>query len=137
MPSRTPAKTTDQLAPKIFVDTHFKRTTQPIFALAVCEHQRHIRLDEATLKAYFQADERDQIVLIGEVVRNHYVQHEGRLGIWGTIGQYVLTLGPNKVVVLRPDGSVTEDAATSVPPQAKLLYKNGAINFIGKGGKAR
>lgn len=117
----------ERFIPQIFVDTQFKRTTQPIFALAACEHQRHIRLDDATLRAYLKEDENHRVALIGQVVREHYVQHGSQLGIWGTISHYVLTLGPDKVVVLHPDGSVAKDVAAPAPAQAKLLYKNKAI----------
>lgn len=121
------AAAAERFIPQLFVDTQFKRTTQPIFALAVCEHQRHIQLDDATLGAYFKADENHRIALVGQVVREHYAQHGGRLGIWGTIGHYALTLRPDKVVMLRPDGSVAKNVAVPVPAQAKLLYKNKAI----------
>jgi len=71
----------------IFIDTNFKRTTQPIHALAFMESKRRLKLPKEQL--LFQTD--DEILsLIGKFIQKHYKLSNGDIGIWGKIVHYVL-----------------------------------------------
>lgn len=72
--------------PWVWVDTQFVRTTQPVFALAACEHQRRLDLPEGA----WQLSTRAQIQIATALVRAHYSTLGGHLGIWGEIEQYWL-----------------------------------------------
>lgn len=118
--------------PTIFVDTGFRRSTQPIFALGVCEHQRHLRLDKATFEVYHNATVAEQVRMIGEFVKAHYREHRGRLGIWGAIQYYLYYFEPTKVLVMRPDGTVKEERQLDHAPysRADLKLKNRSLQSI-------
>ena|SRR5690625_2419836 len=52
--------------PFIFVDTGFKRTTQPLFALAFCEHQRVLHLEPEEREKYALLTMPERVRCIGE-----------------------------------------------------------------------
>lgn len=97
------------VVPDIKVDTGFKRTTHPLFALAVCEHQRTITLDESEQLAYQQLILADRVQWISAKVVAHYLAHQGQLGIWGTIQRYLCSLEPGKTLMMLPNGEVREE----------------------------
>ena len=68
--------------PYIFVDTNFKRQSQPIFALAMMESRRRIRID----KEEIHGRELDDVLkLVGGIIRRHYRRSGGKLPMWGVI----------------------------------------------------
>jgi hypothetical protein len=70
----------------IFVNTHFKRAGQPIFALAFMESERRIALAKADLM--FKTDK--QIFNhISNLVKKHYQETHGQLKMWGNIDNYL------------------------------------------------
>lgn len=75
--------------PWIYVDTGFKRSTQPIFALALCESKRRIALP----KTMQLLASNEQHSIVSELITQHYQYsqslHDSKLGIWGEIQQYV------------------------------------------------
>ncbi len=70
----------------IFVDTNFKRTTEPIFALAFCESIRRFKLssDKFLFKSNIEILE-----LVSNAVKKHYSLSRGELDIWGKIANYI------------------------------------------------
>ncbi len=72
--------------PHIYVDTHFVRKTEPVFVLAFTEGLRNIVLDKEEF-AYLSLEE--ALKKVGEFVRNHYIQNDGYLEVWGKIYTYV------------------------------------------------
>jgi len=65
----------------IFVNTHFKRTTEPIFVLAVLEPIRRLKVQT------------DNLHSIAVFVKNHYFENNGQLKIWGKIDSYIFHKG--------------------------------------------
>lgn len=113
--------------PEIFVDTRFKRTTQPIFALAVCEHFRHLRLDETALADYYAAGPDEQVQMLVKFVRRHYQDNDGKAAIWGNISHYVCKLEPSKVLIIYPDGRTEYSEVAPARSEARLMHKNKTI----------
>ena len=70
----------------IFVNTNFKRKSEPIFALAFCESQRNIAIDKNVL--IFKS-EHEIFRIISDTIQQHYNQSNGKIGIWGNIVNYV------------------------------------------------
>ena len=69
----------------IFVNTNFKRKSEPIFALAFCEYKRHISLLKDDL--VFKTDP-EIFEIIGAIVKQHYISSNGVIALWGNIENY-------------------------------------------------
>jgi hypothetical protein len=103
--------------PYIWVDTGFKRKSQPIFALAVCEHQRYLDFP----KGFWRFSLDRQLGRAQCHVREHVYETGGDLGIWGPIKQYwfyyqkdtAYLLALNGEVIRKCEGSVTCKATSS------------------------
>lgn len=85
----------------IYVNTNFKRRSEPIFALAFSEAQRRISLNNFT-QLYSQSKE-EIFDFISSFVKDHYLQNNGNIGIWGDIDTYQLNLD-NQVYVFDKEG---------------------------------
>lgn len=116
-----------EFVPTLWVDTGFKRTTQPLFALAACEHQRTITFDAIELNHYRQLTMSQRVRWIASWVREHYQHHEGQLGIWGVIQRYVYCYEPGAALAIRPDGSVEKEMQPPSAPGARLSVRGKAI----------
>ena len=90
----------------IYVNTNFKRTSEPIFVLAFMESTRRIRLnaDDFLLKS-------DEEVLkeISKIVKNHYKETGGELFIWGKIKNYVYDHKDGKSYIFDTDGNLINE----------------------------
>ena len=69
----------------IFVNTNFKRKSEPIFALAFCEYKRHISLPKNDL--IFKTDQ-EIFEIISDIVKQHYISSSGAIALWGKIENY-------------------------------------------------
>ena len=74
----------------IFINTDFKRTTQPIHVLAFCESFRRLSLSNIDELVGKELDEIFEI--ISPYIKNHYINVEGQAGIWGEIKNYIVHL---------------------------------------------
>mgnify|MGYP006995583673 CR=1 FL=1 len=89
----------------IFINTAFKRKGEPIFALGFSEYQRRIKLDPEEF--IYKTD--DEILhLISTIVKQHYLQSKGDIGIWGKVKNYLFEYNGKKYV-FDINGMVTED----------------------------
>jgi hypothetical protein len=70
--------------PFIWVDTHFKRTSQPIFALAACESHRRLQFP----KGFWRLPLEEQLSQAQALARQHMAETEGTLVMWGKIRAY-------------------------------------------------
>jgi hypothetical protein len=69
----------------IFVNTNFKRKSEPIFVLACLEYTRHISLPKDDL--VFKTDE-EIFKIIGNIVKNHFITSSGKIELWGKVENY-------------------------------------------------
>lgn len=88
--------------PYLWVDTNFKRTSQPIFALAACESFRHLFFP----KGFWRLPLEQQLAKAGEKIREHVRETTGTLGIWGKIEAYWFVPAPGQAYVLSTEGDV-------------------------------
>jgi len=100
--------------PYIWVDTHFKRTTQPIFALAACESFRHLGFP----KGFWRLPPEEQLRKAQALARQHMAETEGTLSIWGKIHEYWFFYEPREAYILSPEGEVAGKQAGPKPNQA-------------------
>ena len=71
--------------PYIFVDTRFRRASQPIFALAFMEGKRRIALDK---EAVYDRSLKETLKEVSRIIRDHYRNSGGKLKLWGKIHEY-------------------------------------------------
>jgi hypothetical protein len=100
--------------PYIWVDTHFKRTTQPIFALAFCESRRYLSFS----KGFWRLPIEQQLRKAQALARDHMAETEGKLVMWGNIQEYWFFYEPRKAFILSPDGELIGEQDGPVPNRA-------------------
>ena len=113
--------------PYIFIDTHFKRASQPIFALAFMEGRRNIGIDKELL--VFKS-EKEILKIVGSIARNHYISSNGKLQLWGEIYTYVYHDTDGKKFIFNPDGTLSLDHHNITENRAELRIGNKIIEGI-------
>jgi len=90
----------------IYVNTNFKRKSEPIFALALLESKRRIQIKAE--KLILKTDE--QILeIVAKLIVSHYKETKGNIGIWGNIVNYVYHHYDNKTYTFNTKGKLIED----------------------------
>ena len=107
---------TTAFKPYLWVDTHFRRSTQPLFALAACESQRYLPLDWRLP----QRPEAEQLSTVRALIEKHWQATEGDLGIWGQIQAYWYYYAKEQYWLFSPQGEWLEEATGPVPSQARV-----------------
>lgn len=87
----------------IFVNTNFKRKNEPIFALAFCENQRRISLYKNENLLFKNIEEIFEI--LSKEIKEHYLQNEATLKIWGKINFYQVHLF-GKIYIFDTNGNL-------------------------------
>ncbi len=111
--------------PYIFVNTNFKRSSEPIFALAFMEGQRRIYIDK--LAVLNSLDEGISIAV--HLVTEHYKKSNGTLEMWGKIDNYVYHVN-NKKYVLNHKGELLDSPHEIPESRASLFIGNREIGFL-------
>ena len=93
----------------------------PFSIQAVAWHQKVMRLppDIAHLSPS------KQVRKVAGIVRRHFLEHQGRLGAWGTISGYRLQITYDHAVVLSVDGTVREGFNRRLEPPPPNLTVQG------------
>ena len=92
--------------PYIFVDTNFKRRGAPLFALAMLESKRRIRLDK---EMYLEKSEDEINAYVSKAIKLHYKWRKGTLPLWGEIRAYLYYDTEGRRTVYSVLGEVIED----------------------------
>jgi len=100
----------------IFIDTNFKRTTQPIHVLVFSQGLRMIQLDK---EDFYDLSKDERLSQVAELVTTHYKTSEGKLVVWGNIHYYNFHDIDGRVYVfdtagklIKKDADVSESVAT-------------------------
>lgn len=108
--------------PYLFVDTGFKRTTQPIFALAVSEGQRYLHFD----REFWAQPLYEQLVSVYERIQEHMEETHGHLGIWGYIRRYLFVYDHDgSAIEITPAGQIIAAHNQFQPSTANLTLNSG------------
>lgn len=91
------------LSPYIFVDTGFRRASQPIFVLAMLENRRRIGVERERC---------NDLDYVGRLAVAHYREQQGELMLWGPIQHYHYHDGRGKVYIAGPDGRFFESTGS-------------------------
>lgn len=112
--------------PYIFINTGFKRTTQPIFALAACEHLRYLTLPKDLIdKPVLQ-----QLAIVHEKIDKHLEKTSGSVGIWGNVISYLYVYDRGSALEISPTGKILGSHNNFEPDShAKLEHNGKEIKF--------
>jgi hypothetical protein len=91
----------------IFVNTNFKRASQPIFALAIMESFRYVLPNIE--KLIFKSD-KEVLDTISKFVKSHFIENEGELKMWGKIDIYIYHHYDGKTYTFNKDGEIVKNA---------------------------
>lgn len=87
----------------IFIDTDFKRQSQPVFILAAMQQQRYLSIDDnIAIKPI-----NHQLQAIQAKVRGHYKQFPV-MEFWGQVQRYAYFYQPDIIIVLSRTGEIVE-----------------------------
>ncbi len=111
----------------IFIDTHFKRSGESVFVLAMLGGRRHISIDKELLVYKSKTEIFEEI---GKIIRQHYLAHEGRLDLWGEIYTYVYHHSDGNQYIFNPDGTLSKGHEDIPESKAELRLGNQKITFI-------
>ena len=105
-----------QFQPVLFVDTDFKRTTEPLFALSLSENHRYIDCAEQLINRPVH----DQVTIAGQLAAKHYEANDGVADVWGQIQRYVFTYAEGQLVVFDTKGGVIGECDVVQPRKASV-----------------
>ncbi len=109
--------------PYIWVDTGFQRKSQPLFALAACEHMRYLDFP----KGFWRFSIDRQLGRAQCRVREHVYETGGDIGIWGEIKQYWFYYKKDAAYLLARNGEVIGKREGPVPNEASVSRALGVI----------
>ncbi len=101
----------------IFVNTNFRRTTQPIIALAFMEQKRLILPTKE--KLIFKSTEK-KLSIISSFIKSHYKNNNGKLDMWGKIDSYIYHQNRNKKYTFDTKGNLIKDAQHIIESHATI-----------------
>lgn len=86
----------------LFVDTGFRRTSQPVFALAICEQWRNLPLPVRIRRLSLP----DQLAIIRTHIHEHMASCGGTLRMWGDVQRYLYYYADNAALAFSPQGEL-------------------------------
>lgn len=112
--------------PYLFVETGFRRMTQPIFVLAAVESFRYV-----TLPIHFiELQPLDQLIYLHDLIDEHMSKTKGSLQIWGNILSYFYVYDKGCALEISPTGKIVKNHFDFEPRnRARLEHKGKALNF--------
>ncbi len=85
----------------LFIETNFKRKSEPIFVLACLEGRRYIPVDEIQ-----DLGLNEQIEHVQRLIRAHYAE-QTELQVWGKISQYVYYYDEKTNIIFSTSAEIT------------------------------
>jgi hypothetical protein len=109
----------EKFTPYIFIETNFKRTTQPLCTLAFSETMRYLAIDKAigilTLN--------QQLSYIQNLITRHFQEYP-HVPVWGEVKHYIYFYDDKLVLKLSPSGAIV-DAVTDYSTARAVLSLRG------------
>ena len=128
-------KTKDELALEVeqnrfkntylFIDTNFKRKSEPIFALAFMEHKRRISY-KSIGELYFKSDNKI-LEIVSKFIKEDYFTCDGTIKLWGGIVSYNWHHVDGNIYVFNKNGSFKISTRNIVESKATLSIKGKEI----------
>lgn len=108
----------------LFINTNFKRRSQPIFVLACCESQRCIKLDLSEL--LFKTDY-EILQIVASFVKDDFYTSDAKAGIWGEIVSYTWHHRDDETYHFDIDGSYEKVDEKPIQTKATLSINGKTI----------
>jgi len=105
----------------LFIDTDFKRKSEPIFVLAFMEHKRRIT-HEYIGDLYFKSDDEILTIVSEFVIEDHFTR-DGMVAVWGRIVSYNWHHVDGRVYVFDKNGCYKCTNENIIESQATLKIK--------------
>lgn len=86
----------------LFVDTGLSRTSQPVFALALCEQWRNLPLPARTRRLSLP----EQLAVVRAHIHEHMASCGGTLRMWGDVQRYLYYYADNAALVFSSEGEL-------------------------------
>jgi hypothetical protein len=86
----------------LFVETNFKRKSEPIFALAALNGRRYLPVEGFQGIAL-----NDQLKYIQRLIKSHYAE-QPELEMWGKISQYVYYYDEKTIIIFSTSGEIID-----------------------------
>jgi len=112
-------------SPYIFINTNFRRKSQPTFALAVMEGRRRIHIDK--IKVFESSD--DGLSIAKKIVQEHYQKSNGTIEMWGTIDNYIYHANDKKYIINKV-GEIENSEREIFESKATVSVGNRPITFL-------
>lgn len=93
-------KIASMVSPYIFVDTHKKRQTRPIYI------RRSITIEKEQI---LFIGEENFYLYIGGIIQSHYKDNKGYLPVWGNIEKYIYHHSDGKIYVFDINGNFIKE----------------------------
>lgn len=107
--------------PYLFVETGFRRTTQPIFLLAAVESFRYVKLPID----FIELQPLDQLNYLHDLIDEHMSKTQGSLQIWGNILSYFYVYDKGCALEITPTGKIVKNHFDFEPSTKARLEHNG------------
>jgi len=121
----------DRYKSYVFVDTEFKRKSQPVCVLAFCEGMRYIELDyEIRVKPMHE-----QVKYVQSLVAQHYKDTKGKISIWGDVRRYVFFYAEGCKLAISLDGVIINEPEEVSIGKATLTVGGADITKLATGEK--
>jgi hypothetical protein len=101
----------------IFIDTNFKRESEPMGALTICEHFRRISLYKVEKFLFKSTNEILELLKID--IKKHYKKNQEGLNIWGKIVSYQLHL-LGEIYLFDTNGELKIDQIPVIESKAEI-----------------
>jgi len=101
----------------LFVETNFKRKSEPIFALAALNGRRYLPVE-----GFQGIDLNDQLKYIQRLIQSHYSE-QTILEIWGEISQYVYFYDEKTIIIFSTSGEVIDSVEKYSTSLATMCLK--------------
>jgi hypothetical protein len=105
----------------VFVNTDFVRDGQPVFALAMMEGSRRLRLDKEVLH---ELNKEQRINYVSLLIQEHYAENKGELKLWGKIKSYAFFFKNEKGIVFNVQGEIEQEHDPKPQSKAEVKIKN-------------
>jgi hypothetical protein len=102
---------------RLFVETNFKRKSEPIFALAALNGRRYLPVE-----GFQGIDLNDQLKYIRRLIQSHYAD-QTVLEMWGNISQYVYFYDEKTIIIFSTSGEVIDSVEEYFTPQATMSLR--------------
>lgn len=105
----------NKFSPYIFIETDFKRKSEPVFMLAALQSQRYLPIEEKTQSLSLN----EQLDVVSQQIKVHY-QQQTSLKLWGEIQKYVFNYNESSALQFSTKGELLEAVEDYVYSKATL-----------------